>query len=389
MKDEFLATLSHEIRTPLSAMLGWSVMLQRTPSNEQKLLHGLSVIERNARAQERLITDLLDVSRIITGKLRFTMQRFRIEDPVHSAVEVVQDAATAKGVHLRVDVDLETGAMVGDAQRIQQVVWNLLVNAVRHTPADGVVTLTLQREGSAIVIRVKDTGEGIAPEHLPHVFERFHQVDSSSTRRHGGLGLGLAIVRHIVEAHGGTVEGTSEGQGCGSTFTVCLPVRAVDLEAPDRPSADYRKADEPAKAPQGEMPLLDVRVLVVDDDADSRDLIQALLEGVGATATTVGNASAALDAIERMRSFDVIVSDIGMPGEDGYTLIQRVRSAGLAQSVPAIALTAYARDEDARRALRSGFQAHLSKPVDPQKLVDAIGRLAPARHAPHGTEGAP
>ena len=381
-KDEFLATMSHELRTPLNAILGWAGLLKGDSSDPARRQRGLDVIERNARTQSRLVSDLLDVSRIISGKLNLTLKKLQVGAVIHAAVDVVRHAAEAKNVRLVVDVDPDVGAITGDPDRLQQVVWNLLTNAVRFTPANGRVTLTARRPGSEVVVQVQDTGAGILPQHLPLIFDRFKQVDSSITRAHGGLGLGLAIVRHLVEAHGGTVSAASEGAGMGALFTVVLPIHAVRV-----PSVPPDGSDSNSGAADPESPLqhdLDgVSVLVVDDERDSLELVRLVLEGSGASVTTVTSAREALDA---RGPFDVIISDIGMPEVDGYTFMRRLRSRDADAPVPAIALTAYARVEDAERALRAGFQQHLAKPVDASKLLEIVDTWAHAGRGDRATE---
>ncbi|HLK35447.1 MAG TPA: ATP-binding protein [Polyangiaceae bacterium] len=378
-KDEFLATVSHELRTPLNAMLGWSTILKQKPCDEAKLARGLEVIERNARAQERLINDLMDVSRIISGKLQLTLRLVEISGVVHAAADVVRHAAEAKRVRLVVDLDPDVGTNVGDPDRLQQVVWNLLSNAIRFTPAGGRVHVTGQRSVTGICIRIEDTGAGIPSEHLPYIFDRFRQVDSSTTRCHGGLGLGLAIVRHLVEAHGGSVEAKSEGPDRGATFTIKLPIRAI-VDATPAPGSVPEEA-APATPTIGESRetfLRDVRVLVVDDDPDSLELIGVALGGAGAKVTAVPSAREALAA---PGPFDVILSDVGMPEMDGYAFVRRVRARDTGADIPAIALTAYARAEDAERALRAGYQEHFAKPVDAGKLLEAVKLWSRARSA--------
>jgi len=368
-KDEFLATMSHELRTPLNAMLGWSRMLKVGTVGGEKLAKGLDVIERNARTQARLVSDLLDVSRIISGKLRLAMRRIDLASIVLAAVDVVKPAADAKRVRLVARIAPEVGPMLADPDRVQQIVWNLLTNAVRFTPAEGVVSIDVERADSLARIVVADTGAGIAQEHLTSIFDRFRQVDGSTTRAHGGLGLGLSIVRYLVEAHGGSVSAESEGLGKGARFVVTFPVRAV--AAP----ADYV---DPTATPVPERswtntdpPLRGVRALVVDDDRDSLELLRLVLEGAGAVFTGVTSAQQALDA---PGPYDVIISDIGMPQMDGYALMRRIRARDEAGDVPAIALTAYARAEDAERAIRAGYQAHLAKPVDEHELLETVAR---------------
>lgn len=368
-KDEFLATMSHELRTPLNAIHGWSSILRRKPRQESTLERGLEVIERNAKAQTRLVNDLLDMSRIISGKLDLKLIKIEVFPLILCAAEVIRPAADAKGVRLVVDVDPSVGEMMADPDRLQQIVWNLLSNAVRFTPKGGCVTLTGDRAATGISIRVEDTGIGIAPEHLLHIFERFRQVDSSTTRAHGGLGLGLAIVRYLVEAHGGTVEGRSEGIGHGSEFSVRLPIRAVNTAKVEIEPVESRPGDA-VDEPVSSASLVNVRVLVVDDDADSRELVGMVLQGAGAQVTAVASAPEAFEALHAHGPFEIILSDIGMPEADGYSLMRSLRASGA--NVPAIALTAYARTEDAQRAKSAGFQAHLAKPVDTGRLIEAV-----------------
>jgi PAS domain S-box-containing protein len=380
LKDEFLATMSHELRTPLNAITGWAAILRKKPREEMKLERGLEVIERNARAQGRLVSDLLDVSRIVNGKLQLNVAKLEVLPSIMAAADVVRPAAEGKGVRLVVDVDPGIGATMADGDRLQQIVWNLLTNAVRFTPRGGRVTITGDRASSSIQIVVRDTGAGIAAEHLPYIFERFKQVDSSTTRAHGGLGLGLAIVRHLVEAHGGSVEVESAGLGLGTTFTVFLPIGAVNTAAIDLAGADVERADSVAPNPDERRVRLDaLRVLVVDDDEDSLEVLREVLELAGAHVTTVTSARLAFDAIDAggAKGFAVIISDIGMPEMDGYSFIRDIRARRHAASdVPAIALTAYARTTDATRALDAGFQQHLIKPIDERQLLQAVEMLS-------------
>jgi CheY-like chemotaxis protein len=325
----------------------------------------LETIERNAHIQEQLIADILDVSRIVTGKLRLTLRPIELAPVVEAALDAVRPAAEAKGLQLRADTDFQ-GTVLGDPDRLQQVVWNLIVNATKFTPAGGSITLKLARVGPAAVIKVTDTGEGIAPELLPFIFDRFTQGDVSATRPHGGLGLGLSIVRHIVELHGGRVEAESDGRGFGACFSVHLPVRAIQQPADD--------------AQRHAQPLSGVKVLVVDDDADARESVSLALAQCGAKTAAVGSAREALQMLHEFRP-DVLVSDIGMPGEDGYAFIRRVRaiSAHDVAHVPAVALTAYCQPEDERRALLAGYQKFVPKPVEPDELAAVVRTLLERR----------
>jgi signal transduction histidine kinase len=391
MKDEFLATMSHELRTPLNAMLGWAAILKQNPGDLERIQRGIEVIERNARAQERLVTDLLDISRIVSGKLHLTMTEFSLASAIQAAADVVRHAADAKGVRLAVCLDPEIGSTMGDAGRVQQVVWNLLVNAIRYTPAGGLVTVRARREGSNNVIGVEDTGIGISSEHLPHIFERFRQVDSSTTRAHGGLGLGLALVRHLVETHGGTVQARSDGLGRGSTFIVSLPIGGIGVASADSAQVEAVKPgagaepDTGAEMQEGRLSLRGVRVLVVEDDADALELLRVMLEEAGADVVGVTSARAALEA---RGLFDVIISDIGMPEMDGYTFVRRLRSQLSTATIPAIALSAYARIADVERALAAGYQQHLSKPVESVQLVATVRQVVHCTPQP-GPEDSP
>ena len=375
IKDEFLATLSHELRTPLTAILGWASMLADGSLDEATAARGITAIGRNARAQKQIVEDVLDVSRIITGKLRLEMQPVEFRALVQDAVESVRPAAEAKGVYLSTLLAPEVGEVTADPDRLQQVMWNLLSNAVKFTSAGGRVEVELRRDAARVAVRIGDTGEGIAPEFLPHVFDRFRQADMGTTRQHGGLGLGLSIVRHLVELHGGDVTAESAGRGLGSIFTLRLPLR---------PSALVRESSETqavnVTSPPGEVgtaSLAGTRVLLVEDETDARSMLKALLEGAGANVYSAGSAAEAWAALEGA-GCDVLVSDIGMPDEDGYSLIGRVRGHGSARvnSTPAVALTAYARDDDRERALAEGFDAFLSKPVEPSQLVGVVADLA-------------
>jgi PAS domain S-box-containing protein len=366
LKDEFLATVSHELRTPLNAILGWAQLLRTHPGSREELERALTTIERNAKAQAKLIDDLLDVSRIISGKLALDLTTVDLRAVLHAALEAVRPAASAKKIALTCDLPDAACFASGDPTRLQQIAWNLLSNAVKFTPPSGNVDVTLRRTDAGVLeLSVRDSGQGIDPAFLPHVFERFRQADGSTTRRHGGLGLGLAIARQLVELHGGTIEASSEGVGRGATFVVRLPpfdeARAARHEGHEaRPST-----------------LAGVRVLLVDDDEDALRLAECALARVDARVTTVTSAESALRAYERERP-DVLVSDISMPGEDGYTLLRRVRTleTRLGGRVPAVALTAFARDEDKTRARLAGFEEHLAKPVETARLLEVVATLA-------------
>jgi len=369
LKDEFLATVSHELRTPLTAMLSWARLLQDGIGDDRERRRGLEVIERNARAQSRLIDDLLDTSRIVTGKLLIARDPVAIEPVISDAVESVRPAAAAKAIELRIDVE-NGGTVIGEAKRLQQILWNLLTNAVKFTPRDGRVDVVARRDGDELELRVSDTGPGISRAFLPHVFDRFRQADTSTTRAHGGLGLGLAIVRHLVDLHGGTVRAESEGEQRGATFVVRLPLSAALVE----PATTATAAADGRFA----VTLDGLRVLVVEDDGDGREAIAMLLTTAGADVVAVESAQAALAAIADGVPH-VLVSDIGLPLEDGYVLIQKVRQldADHGGAVPAIALTAYTRPQDRARALAAGYQAHVSKPVDPAELLSTLAAYVP------------
>ncbi|WP_084736686.1 hybrid sensor histidine kinase/response regulator [Cystobacter ferrugineus] len=372
MRDEFLSVTSHELRTPLTSMLGWVQMLRNGTLSPEKQSRALEIIERNAKSQAQLIEDLLDVSRIISGKLRLEVASLQLEDVVRAAVESVTPAAQAKDIRLQVVLDDTLGPVMGDAHRLQQVAWNLLTNAVKFTPKGGRVHVTLRRVSSSAELTVRDTGQGIAPEFLPHVFERFRQADSSATRRHGGLGLGLSIVRHLVELHGGRVSVSSEGLGQGATFVVSLPISPLRLKDP---SADPATAGAPTfDCPEG---IAGLRVLLVEDEPDVREMLVTLLERCGLHVTAASSAAEAWELLPRGKP-DVLISDVGMPGEDGYTFLRRVRALPVERGgrIPALAITAHARPEDRRKALLAGFQMHLAKPVPADELLLMIATLA-------------
>lgn len=383
MKDEFLAVVSHELRSPLNSILGWTQMLRGRKLNETMIAKALETIERNARAQTQLIEDLLDVSRIITGKVRLNVRPCQLVSIVEAAIDTVRPSADAKSIRLQSVLDPAAGPISGDSDRLQQVIWNLLSNAIKFTPKGGRVHICLERINSHVEIMVSDTGKGISTEFLPYVFDRFRQADSSSTRSYGGLGLGLAIVRHLVELHGGTVQVESPGEGLGTTFTVNLPLMAVRLEAIE---AERVHPTVGQGVPFDNLPsLAGLQVLVVDDEADTREFLTTVLEQCGAQVRAVKSVREALEAIAHLKP-DVLVSDIGMPEEDGYTLIRQVRrrEAACRQTsllpeqggkIPAVALTAYARAEDRTRSLKEGFQMHLPKPIEPAELVTVVASL--------------
>jgi PAS domain S-box-containing protein len=380
LKDEFLATLSHELRTPLTSVLGWAKLLRSEQLDQKTTERAVEAIARNAESQTRLVNDLLDVSRIVTGKLRLSVEPIELRSVIEAAAESVRPAAQARGVRLSVRLDARAGAVAGDADRLQQVVWNLLSNAVKFTPAGGRVDVTLARSNNHAEIRVTDTGQGIAREFLPYVFDRFRQADQQITREHGGLGLGLSIVKHIVELHGGTIRAESEGEGRGATFVVNLPLSAAREEGAGREPQAGGDGPSPAieaAAAQKAGPLAGLSVLLTEDDEDSLIFLSAVLEGAGAR---VARARSAAEGFEKLKLLgpDLLVSDIGMAGEDGYEFLGRVRALGPAEGgrTPAVALTAYARPEDRERAAAAGFQDHIAKPVEPALLVARLARLA-------------
>ncbi|MCU0544421.1 MAG: response regulator [Oscillatoriaceae cyanobacterium Prado104] len=361
IKDEFLAILSHELRSPLNPILGWTKLMQSPNFNPAKVPEALGTIERNVKLQTQLIDDLLDVAKILRGKLSMNAAPFSLVFAIESAIETVRTAAFAKSIELH-PVLSEVGLVTGDAARLQQIVWNLLSNAIKFTPKNGRVDIRLERVGDRAQISIADTGKGINPDFIPHIFESFRQEDASTTRKYGGLGLGLAIVRSLVEAHGGTIWADSPGEGLGATFTVQLPL----LDAESEPS-------QTEELPEVELDLTGIRVLSVDDEPDVRELLAVMLEQYGAEVLTVASAAEVLACLESFQP-DVLVSDIGMPDVDGYALIQQIRSlpSGSSSQLPAIALTAYARDEDGQKALAKGFQQHISKPIDPIGLIQAV-----------------
>jgi signal transduction histidine kinase/ActR/RegA family two-component response regulator len=372
-RDQFLAMVSHELRTPLNAMLGWADMLRSGRLEDARRQRACQAIFDSAKRQARLIDELLDIARITSGKLKLEPTMIELADVVRSAVDVVKPAVDAKRIQLTVDVDPAIGSMYGDGARLQQVAWNLLSNAVKFTPESGTIGVQLRRAGTLVEFVVIDNGEGIADDFLPSVFEPFRQADGSMTRRHGGLGLGLSIVRHIAEAHGGSVSVASRGKGHGATFTVRLPAVAARVESPQGAVDDRTVAHEGSA--QALASLKGLRVLVVDDDEESVHVVAAHLEQHQAIVLTAASASDALALVERER-IDVLLADVAMPNEDGYTLIRKVRTLSApAAAIPAAALTAFTREEDRQQALAAGFQTHLAKPVDPNALVEAVARL--------------
>jgi PAS domain S-box-containing protein len=375
LKDDFLATLSHELRTPLTSILGWSSMLCQGTLDESAVRNALEAINRNARAQAQIIDDLLDVSRIITGQLRLDVQPIELTSVIGAAVESIRPAAEAKDIRLVVELEPEVGHVLGDPMRLQQTIWNLLVNAIKFTPAGGEVRVALGRSDFIVRLSVTDTGCGIDPAFIPFVFDRFRQADGTATRRHGGLGLGLALVRHLVELHGGTVRVESEGVGRGAKFILELPsAERKEIAGAERANQTVgnRKNASAMRSPG----LGGLRVLLVEDDGDSRALLNIALEAYGAVVDTASSASEALAMIKEARP-DVLVSDIGMPDVDGYELIRQVRklppeNGGL---MPALALTGYAGEKDRERAILAGFQEHVSKPVEPHELAAIVAKL--------------
>jgi len=373
-KDRFLAVVSHELRTPLTAMLGWVRLLTTGMLDDATSARALPVIERNTKLLAQLIDDLLDVSGIVAGKLRLEVGPVDLVAVIESAMEAVRGLADAKSIGLKAVLDPSAGSVAGDPGRLQQVVWNLLANAIKFTPSRGRIDLRLERAGSHARLTVRDTGRGISRE-LPHIFDRFRQDER--TRRHGGLGLGLAIVRHIVELHEGSVRAESDGEGRGATLVVELPLPTDDVRSAPKPAAVYRRLES---ATSRVINLAGRRILVVDDEPDARDLLAQILGQAGADVTVVASADEALETLRRWRP-DVLVSDIGMPGDDGYVLIRKVRALASEEGsqVRALALTAYARSEDRALVLEAGFHTHIAKPVDPLELTALIAGLAPER----------
>jgi signal transduction histidine kinase/ActR/RegA family two-component response regulator len=390
LKDEFLATVSHELRTPLNAVLGWTQMLCDGQLDDARRAQAYEVIQRSARSQAQLIEDLLDVSRILSGKLRLEVRSTDLNQVIQEVLHSVQPTANNKGIRLEKVLDPDAGLVAGDFDRLQQIIWNLLSNAIKFTPSGGQVQVRLTRVNSHAEVMVKDTGQGIAPEFLAYVFDRFRQADGGTARRHSGLGLGLAIVRHLVELHGGWVRADSDGEGQGASFTVALPVvgahevaaaSAATNEMP--PTVVEEKSSKLSSASvqtSKSRSLQGLKILVVDDHEDTLEIMCIALESYGAQVETAGNAADALQVLAATRP-DVLLSDIGMPQEDGYSLIRKVRALPVEAggSTPAVAITAFAKIQDRIRALNAGFQMHLAKPVEPDELIAVVASLAPCR----------
>ena len=370
LKDEFLATVSHELRTPLTAILGWSRMLEGNALDSDVATRAIETIKRNAKAQAQIIDDILDVSSIITGNLYLELHPIELESVLEAAVNVVRPTAEAKNIRIDLNLDQEPVTVSGDTNRLQQVFWNLLSNAVKFTPSGGNVTVNLRQVDSHVEIEVTDTGQGIRPDFLPFVFDRFRQADSTSTRQHGGLGLGLAIARHLIEIHGGAIEARSNGEGKGATFTVRLPSVGSMVGSALPLGIDVEPTESQVQLSSAEI-LSGLHVLVVDDDEDTLELLSAALRSRSAQVTSVSSAAQAIDAIKTFRP-DVLVSDIAMPGEDGYELIQKIIALGVEPRIPAIAITAYAKEEDKESALSAGYQRYLSKPVELGEFISAV-----------------
>ena len=373
LKDDFLATVSHELRTPLTAILGWVRMLRDGSLDDETAERALAAVERNAQSQAQLVEDLLDISRIVSGKMRLDMRTLDPSSVIHAAIEAVKPAAQTKGIRLQLSIDPNAGPVAGDFERLQQVVWNLLSNAVKFTPSGGRVEVCLERSDSTAELTVRDDGRGINSKFLPFVFDRFKQADSSITRAYGGMGVGLSIVKSITEMHGGTVRASSEGEGHGASFTVSLPLASARAEAKDIGKDARVKKAEPRPCPKE---LDGLKVLVVDDDVDACEMIRATFEHCGSRVKTSVSAAEALALVEDWNP-SILVADISMPEMDGYQLIRRVRALGARDggSVPAVALTALTRVEDRVKALSAGYQMHVSKPVEPDELREVVASL--------------
>ena len=375
-KDTFMATVSHELRTPLSSIVGWAHLLKESEPDEATLRRGLETIERNAKIQIQLIEDILDTTRAISGKLQLELKSIDFADVVRSAVESLKPSADAKGVSVTCKIVAPATSIQGDADRLQQAVWNLLSNATKFTPAGGWIRVELSSTAAELLLAISDSGKGISSEFLPHVFDRFRQQDDSASRRHAGLGLGLALVRHLVAAHGGNVSAHSEGENRGATFHIRLP---FDTTKPLGPSASARSLPPPSIRRDLEIgQLVNVKILVVEDDEDARELLVTVLSNQGASVASAASVEDAITELDRARP-DVLVSDVGLPGADGFELLRRVRSRHTPEQLPAIALTAYARPEDRDLSREAGFQAHLAKPASPAALVKLIGEVVRRR----------
>ena len=374
LKDEFLAVVSHELRSPLNAITGWASLMRTGRLDKEQSARAVETILRNAQSQNQLIGDLLDVSRIVSGRLRLNIKPFQFSSVIEAAIQVVRPAADAKSIRIEPSIDPDAGPISGDPDRLQQVFWNLLSNAVKFTPMGGRVQIRSQQINSHVEVVVTDNGKGIDRNLLPLIFERFRQGDSSTAREHGGLGLGLAIVRHLVELHGGVVTARSQGVGKGAEFAVEIPISIAPSAELENESRVSRGAGSTALTP---MPSLDgLRILIVDDDADAREVVSTILSQAGAEVATASSAAQAIDLVDRWVP-NVLISDIGMPGEDGYQLIRklRARSPDKSNQIPAIALTAFARSQDRLKALSSGYQTHLAKPIEPIELVTVVASL--------------
>jgi signal transduction histidine kinase/ActR/RegA family two-component response regulator len=375
MKDEFLATVSHELRTPLNAIIGWSHLLRNGKLDDASAVRAIETIERNAKAQAQLIEDILDVSRVITGKLNLHTEQVDIASVINAAIDSVQLAVDAKDLHLEVTLDPSARHTFGDASRLQQVVWNLLSNAIKFTPTGGRIEIRVERAGRQLRLRISDTGCGIGPEFLPFIFDRFRQADGTTTRCHGGLGLGLAIVRHLVELHGGSITADSAGIDQGSTFIITLPLAPQSRR---KKTSGRLRAAEISKGRFSSQPALDnLRVLLVDDDPDTLQVVRVMLDQSKAVVQTAASVSEALEIMDWFHP-QVLVSDLAMPNEDGYSLISKLRALEIKSGgrVPALALTSYVRVEDRARAIAAGFNAFVPKPVQPEELINAITQLA-------------
>jgi Signal transduction histidine kinase len=380
LKDEFLATVSHELRTPLTAIMGWAHMLLHGNLDEATVIHAVQTIERNAKSQAQLVEDILDVSRVVTGKLNLNIAPVDASSVINAAIDSVQLAANSKGIKLEVTLDPSARHINGDAGRLQQVVWNLLSNSIKFTPPGGSVQVRLERADTDVQIRISDTGEGISQEFLPFIFDRFRQADGTSTRRHGGLGLGLAIVRHLVELHGGTVSADSAGEGLGTTFTIRLPLAQTNEQGLRGKETKPPLSLEGHKGHLPSLPTLDgIKILLVDDERDTLKMLSVILTEYKATVQIATSVAEAFEVLQWYKP-DVLVSDLAMPEEDGYTLINKFREFGAkaGRQIPAVALTAYVRVEDRARALSAGFNMFVPKPVEPVELINAIANLTEA-----------